>query len=106
MKSVKVLIPFHNKDTKVDQVPGDVINVSEERLEEIRAINVNMVLVLGDVEEVPTEELKEEPVEEPIEEVLEEEPTETPTEEPIEELKEEPKEEVKKPKAKKTKTTK
>lgn len=81
MKSVKVLIPFHNKDTKVDQVPGDVIEVSEERLEEIRAINVNMVLVLGDVEEVPTEELKEE-------------------------LKEEPKEEVKKPKAKKTKTTK
>lgn len=98
MKSVKVLIPFHNKDTKVDQVPGDVIDVSEERLEEIRTINVNMVLVLGDVEEVPTEELKEEPVEEPIEEVLEEEPTETPTEEP--------KEEVKKPKAKKTKTTK
>ena len=81
MKSVKVLIPFHNKDTKVDQVPGDVIDVSEERLEEIRAINVNMVLVLGDVEEVPKEELKEE-------------------------LKEEPKEEVKKPKAKKTKTTK
>ena len=102
MKSVKVLIPFHNKDTKVDQVPGDVIDVSEERLAEIRAINVNMVLVLGDVEEVPTEELKEElkeePVEEPIEEVLEEEPTETPTEEP--------KEEVKKPKTKKTKTTK
>lgn len=98
MKSVKVLIPFHNKETKVDQVPGDEIDVSEERLEEIRTINVNMVLVLGDVEEVPTEELKEEPVEEPIEEVLEEKPTETPTEEP--------KEEVKKPKAKKTKTTK
>lgn len=81
MKRVKVLIPFHNKDTKKDQFVGDVIDVSEERLEEIRAINVNMVLVLGDVEEVPTEELKEE-------------------------LKEEPKEEVKKPKAKKTKTTK
>lgn len=51
MKRVEVLIPFHNKDTKVDQVIGDVIEVSEERLAEIRKINVNMVLVLGDVEE-------------------------------------------------------
>ena len=30
MKSVKVLIPFHNAETKVDQVPGDVIEVSEK----------------------------------------------------------------------------
>ena len=52
MKRVEVLIPFHNSDTKVDQVVGDVLNVSEERLAEIRAINVNMVQVLGDVEEV------------------------------------------------------
>lgn len=52
MKKVEVLIPFHNKDTKKDQVVGDVIEVSEERLAEIRAINVNMVQVLGDVEEV------------------------------------------------------
>lgn len=52
MKRVEVLIPFHNSDTKVDQVVGDVFDVSEERLAEIRAINVNMVQVLGDVEEV------------------------------------------------------
>jgi hypothetical protein len=52
MKRVEVLIPFHNSDTKVDQVVGDVLNVSEERLAEIRAINVNMVQVLSDVEEV------------------------------------------------------
>lgn len=51
MKRVEVLIPFHNKDTKVDQVAGDVIEVSEEKLARIREINVNMVLVLGDVEE-------------------------------------------------------
>lgn len=51
MKRVEVLIPFHNKDTKVDQVKGDTLDVSEERLAEIRKINVNMVLVLGDVEE-------------------------------------------------------
>ena len=50
MKRVEVLIPFHNKDTKVDQVAGDVIEVSEEKLARIREINVNMVLVLGDVE--------------------------------------------------------
>ena len=52
MKKVEVLIPFHNKDTKKDQVVGDVIEVSEEKLAKIREINVNMVQVLGDVEEV------------------------------------------------------
>ena len=50
MKSVKVLIPFHNAETKVDQVPGDVIEVSDTRLAEIQKVNVNMVLVLGEVE--------------------------------------------------------
>lgn len=48
MKRVEVLIPFHNKDTKVDQVPGDIIEVSEEKLANIRKININMVLVLED----------------------------------------------------------
>ena len=50
MKSVKVLIPFYNAETKVDQVPGDVIEVSDTRLAEIQKVNVNMVLVLGEVE--------------------------------------------------------
>lgn len=50
MKKVEVLIPFHNADTKVNQVPGDVIEVSDEKLAKIKAINVNMVLVLGEVE--------------------------------------------------------
>lgn len=49
MKNVKVLIPFHNAETKVDQVPGDVIEVSDTRLAEIQKVNVNMVLVLGEV---------------------------------------------------------
>ena len=49
MKSVKVLIPFHNAETKVDQVPGDVIEVSDTRLAEIQKVNVNMVQVLGEV---------------------------------------------------------
>ena len=51
MKRVEVLIPFHNKDTNIDQVIGDVIEVSDERLAEIREVNVNMVLVLEDVVE-------------------------------------------------------
>lgn len=50
MKRVEVLIPFHNKDTKVDQVAGDIIEVSDEKLAMIKKVNANMVLVLGDVE--------------------------------------------------------
>ena len=34
-----------NKDHKVD----DIIEVTDEQLANIRAVNVNMVLVLGDV---------------------------------------------------------
>ena len=49
MKQVQVLIPFHMIATDTDHVPGEVIEVSEEQLERIQAVNVNMVLVLGDV---------------------------------------------------------
>ena len=54
MKRVEVLIPFHNAETKKDQVVGDVIEVSDERLAEIREINVNMVLVLEEVKKTVT----------------------------------------------------
>lgn len=60
MKSVKVLIPFHNAETKVDQVPGDVIEVSDTRLAEIQKVNVNMVLVLGEVKPKPKKTKKAE----------------------------------------------
>lgn len=56
MKRVQVLLPFRNVDTNEVHVAGDVIEVSEEKLAKIRAVNVNMVLVLADVE--PTEEVK------------------------------------------------
>jgi hypothetical protein len=49
MKRVEVLIPFHSKATNKDYVAGDVIEVTDEYLAEIRKVNVNMVLVLGDV---------------------------------------------------------
>ena len=67
MKRVKVEIPFHMIATNTDHVPGDVIEVSEEQLARIRAVNVNMVSVLADVEEKPVQE-------EPTEETVEEEP--------------------------------
>ena len=53
MKRCEVLIPFHMKATDTDHVPGDVIEVSDEQLARIREINVNMVLVLGEVETKP-----------------------------------------------------
>ena len=52
MKRVRVLIPFHRSATNTDQIPDDIIEVSEEELARINAISVNMVEVLGDVEEV------------------------------------------------------
>lgn len=77
MKRVQVLIPFHMSATNTDHVPNDIIEVTEETLAKIRAINVNMVLVLEDVEEPVVEEVIEEVVEEPVveegtEEVIEE----------------------------------
>jgi hypothetical protein len=53
MKRCEVMIPFHMKATDTDHVPGDVIEVSDEQLANIKAINVNMVLVLGEVEAKP-----------------------------------------------------
>ena len=46
MLRVKVELPFHRNATDTDQVPGDVIDVSEEELARIRAVNINMVSVL------------------------------------------------------------
>ena len=61
MKQVKVLIPFHRKETDTDCVPNDIIEVSEQELARIRGVNVNMVLVLEEVEttEEDTEGKKE-----------------------------------------------
>lgn len=64
MKRVKVEIPFHLIATNTVHVPGDVIEVSEEQLARIKAVNINMVSVLGDVEEPVQEENAEETTEE------------------------------------------
>lgn len=50
MKLVKVLIPFHMTALNKDLVPNDEIEVTDEQLAKIRAVNVNMVEVLGEVE--------------------------------------------------------
>ena len=61
MKRVQVYIPFHRKETDEDCKPGDEIVVSEEELARIRAVNVNMVAVLGEVEEEPEGDEPEKP---------------------------------------------
>ena len=50
MKRVKVLIPFIDGVAGKDHKADDIIEVSDERLAEIKAVNVNMVLVIGDTE--------------------------------------------------------
>lgn len=59
MKRVKVLMPFHSKATGKNQVPGDIIKVTDEQLAAIREVNVNMVLVLGEAEEKGEKKPKE-----------------------------------------------
>ena len=49
MLRVEVLIPFHSRATNKDHIKGDIIEITEEQLAEIRAVNGNMVLVLGEV---------------------------------------------------------
>lgn len=46
---VKVEIPFHRLQTDTDQAHGDILEVSEEELARIKAVNINMVSVLGEV---------------------------------------------------------
>jgi hypothetical protein len=49
MLRVEVLIPFHSRATNKDHKKGDIIEITEKQLADIRAVNVNMVLVLGEV---------------------------------------------------------
>lgn len=58
MKRVRVLVPF------TDAVIGDIykknaeIELSDERIAEIKAVNVNMIEVIGEVEEKPKKATK------------------------------------------------
>ena len=58
MVRAKVLIPFHMVATDTDHVPGDIIEVSNAQLAKFRAVNINMVSVLGEVKETEQTEPK------------------------------------------------
>jgi hypothetical protein len=58
MLRVEVLIPFIDKETSNVRVKGEIFEISEERLAEIKSVNVNMVLVLGEVETKPKKTTK------------------------------------------------
>lgn len=51
MKRVEVLIPFRFSSDDADHVRGDILVVSDEELARIRAVNINMVSVIGEVTE-------------------------------------------------------
>jgi hypothetical protein len=53
MNLCRVLIPFTLSDTKKAYVPNDEIELTDEQLARVRVINVNMVEVVGKVEEKP-----------------------------------------------------
>jgi hypothetical protein len=55
MNRVKVLIPFHDKIDDTDYDFDDIIEVSDERLAEIKEVNINLVEVIGDDTETESE---------------------------------------------------
>ncbi len=70
MARVKVLTAFRNKYTGALHAPGDILDITEERIEEIKAVADNLIEV------IPEE--NEEVVKETIEEVKEEPKKQTP----------------------------
>ena len=50
MVRIKVEVPFYLIATETHLVPGDVIEVSEEQLEKIQAVDAKLVTVIGEVE--------------------------------------------------------
>ena len=50
MKQVRVLVPFIDSETKTLYEAGREVELSEATIERVKAISVNMVLVLGDAE--------------------------------------------------------
>ena len=51
MKRVKVLVPFIDGETGIQHKADTEAALSEETIDRALAINVNMLLVLGDAEE-------------------------------------------------------
>ena len=51
MKLCKVVIPFTDKITGKLHMVDEEIAIDEQRLADIKAVNINMVMVLGDAPE-------------------------------------------------------
>lgn len=65
MKKVLVNVEFKDAYTGEHYKPGQTIELSEERVAEVSAVNKNMISVIGNVE-AAAEEPIEEPIEDPI----------------------------------------
>jgi hypothetical protein len=65
MARVKVLTVFRNKYTGALHAPGDILDITEERIEEIKAVAGNLIEVIpeenDEVVKETIEEVKEEP---------------------------------------------
>ena len=61
MKLVKVLIPFNDKVTGKPYEVNDEIELTDERIAEVRTVNANMVLVLGDAKKPKAEATEPKP---------------------------------------------
>jgi hypothetical protein len=58
MKLVRVLVPFHSIALDKDLVCNDEVQMTDEQLANVQKVNVNMVEVLGEVEEKPKKKAK------------------------------------------------
>ena len=65
MARVKVLTAFRNKYTGALHAPGDILDITEERIEDIKAVADNLIEVIpeenDEVVKETIEEVKEEP---------------------------------------------
>lgn len=65
MARAKVLTVFRNKYTGALHAPGDILDITEERIEEIKAVADNLIEVIpeenDEVVKETIEEVKEEP---------------------------------------------
>lgn len=65
MARVKVLTAFKNKYTGALHAPGDILDITEERIEEIKAVADNLIEVIPEENDEVVKETIEEPKEEP-----------------------------------------
>lgn len=65
MARVKVLTAFRNRYTGALHAPGDILDITEERIEEIKAVADNLIEVIpeetDEIVKETIEEVKEEP---------------------------------------------